>query len=71
MGQNELDPIAGSGVRGCGLFLAWFGTEVIGWIIMALVGPEGLLWLVGVSMLIGIVFVMVYGSIRVLRGHDL
>ena len=55
-----------------GMFAAiWIGTEVGAAILMALVGPEGLAWSVGISAVIGVVFVMVYGSIRVLRGHDL
>ena len=55
-----------------GMFLAlWIGTEVGGAILMILVGPEGLAWGVGIAALIAGVFAMVYGSIRVLRGHDL
>ncbi|MEO8541210.1 MAG: hypothetical protein ABI577_15825 [bacterium] len=49
----------------------WLLSEILGWIAVSVLGVEGSTWLIGVSALIGIVFLMVYGSVRVLRGGDL
>lgn len=49
----------------------WLLMEISGWIIVSALGTEGTSWFIGVSALIGIVFLMVYGSVRVLRGGDL
>jgi hypothetical protein len=57
---------------GCLRFLAvWLVAEVVGAIVIARVGPEGLAWTIAVAALISVVLVMVYGSFRVLRGKDL
>ena len=72
MYPDHTDPAPSSRARGCGTFFAlWIGSAVSAAILIALVGPQGLAWDVGASVSIAAVFVMVFGSIRVLRGHDL
>jgi hypothetical protein len=66
------DSTNGSPAHGWGWVLAWWiGGEVIVSILATVIGLEGMVWLLGLSAVVTIVFAMAYGTVRVLRGHDL
>lgn len=45
--------------------------RIAGWLVADALGIAGGSWLIAISALIGIVFLMIYGVIRVLRGGNL
>jgi len=49
----------------------WLGAEAVGAILLALLGLSAVMWMEGVFALISAVFAMIYGSLRVLGGHEL
>ena len=59
-----------SGNRGCGLALAWIGTEVFGLLLFAVFDPGWVRWIVGV-IAVTTVSLLVVIWVRVLRGHAL
>jgi hypothetical protein len=72
MGNSRDDDPGGSRGAGCWPLLGfWFAIEVAGWILMGIFGPGGLPWALVGTLVVGVVFFMIYGTLRVLRGHDL
>jgi hypothetical protein len=52
-------------------FVTWILGEGAAWVAMSAFGTAATSWILAVSLLVGIVFLMVWGTIRVLRGGNL
>lgn len=68
----QVDGVDGNHDRvGCGWLGGFAAAEAVVWVVMGLFGRSSTLWVLVTTLVVAVVFFMIYGATRVLRGHDL